>query len=118
MSRIHKGQSIISETKDGSYKTLKIYIRTQYDENIHMISLEVDNEPDLLRVNWKHPFRVHKKMVDILETMINDDPWILEKLWFEAIEPSRARLNARAFKQKGYQVYKELGNFYSIRKVI
>ena len=115
MNRIHQTRIINAITKDGSSKTLLVHIRTQYDEKIHMIGLEVKGEPDLLRVNWEHPFEVHKKMVDAIESIIDENPWILEKLWFEAEEPARARLNARSFKRKGYQVYYEFGNFYSIR---
>jgi len=114
--KIHETRTITSEVEGGSEKTLLVHVRTQFDENIHFISLEVEGEPNLLRVNWRHPFRVHRKMVDHIESIINENPWILERLWFEATEPTRARLNARAFKLKGYQVYYEFGNYYSIRK--
>ena len=112
--RIHETRTITESTVDGSTKNLLVHIRTQFDENIHMIGLEIEGEPDLLRINWKHPFTVHKKMVEAIVQMHAENPWIIDKLWFEAEEPSRARLNARSFRRKGYQVHHEFGNFYSI----
>lgn len=115
MKIVHESRIFWAETKENGMQPLIVSIHTQYDENIHMISIEThfdDNE----MMNWVHPLHVLRTMVKAVEEIAKEHPYVIEKLWFKTTT-KRALLYARLFKQKGYDLHYQYGKFYRVKKI-
>ena len=111
---VHDSVVIKGETLDGSTEELTVWIRTQYDERVHIIGLELSNGEE--RANWKHPLLITRRMVNAIIALSDAYPCVLEKLFFISDDPARVRLNKRLFAQKGYNISEKFHGIYQVTK--
>ena len=111
---VHDSVVIRDEAKDGSIIELTVWLRTQYDERVHIIGLELSN--GLERANWKHPLLITRRMVNAILALSKEYPCVLDKLYFMSSDTSRIKLNKRLFAQKGYDIGEKFPGIYQITK--
>ena len=113
--KIHDKHIITGETRGGSEATLTIWLRTQYDENVTVIGLELSNNKE--RIDWKEPRRITKAMVRAIRLLLNRNPGSEDSLWFESSDLKRIALNQRLFKKAGYDIEEVYPGKWKIKKI-
>ena len=115
MCEVYTKKVILGELKSGGHMELTIWLRTQYDEKLHIIGLELPTGSE--RANWKYPRTITRLMVEKIKELAKENPCVLTHLFFQSDDPSRIRLNSRLFNQAGYKISEEFPDVYRVTEI-
>ena len=116
MCEVYEHRTITGDTLDGGSITLTVWLRTQYDERLHIWGLELSNGQE--RANWKHPRSITKQMVQAIKDLAKENPCILKQMFFISDDPRRINLNARLFKQAGYKIEEKYDGIFQVLEIL